>query len=340
MELTILCLQVTLGTNYWGSFYLTHLLLPRLKEAENSRVVFTTSLSEVHGDVDWSDLPGKSIKKSGYRPYARSKLWLIMLARELQRRLRKSAPGVDVFLAQPGIAKTDAFRKSDTETKLNAKFLSAFANVFGQNASRGAQSNLYVATAPELEGQGGAQAVYGPFYWGLPYVPFGLFAFTTNLFNTSLQPPVNALAYDAVSCKRDGFARTLGNILVATPANMAARCTAFQGAWLLLLCLSALTVAVMGADQDSTAPAIMYNKPVQTGNSQASDVGVTSSAKQQDVTICKCQNGGNTDFGATGACCLADAPAPACQIFPDCNGCLNAFLSCCKDRGLDGGCVL
>jgi hypothetical protein len=48
--------QVTLATNYWGTFYLTHLLLPMLGEAPNARIIFTTSLSEVHGDIDWSDL--------------------------------------------------------------------------------------------------------------------------------------------------------------------------------------------------------------------------------------------------------------------------------------------
>lgn len=48
--------QVTLATNYWGAFYLTHLLLPSMNKDKASRIVFTTSLSEVHGDVDWSDL--------------------------------------------------------------------------------------------------------------------------------------------------------------------------------------------------------------------------------------------------------------------------------------------
>jgi NAD(P)-dependent dehydrogenase (short-subunit alcohol dehydrogenase family) len=48
--------QVTMVTNYWGPFYLTHLLLPSLKRAERARIVMTASLSEVHGDIDWEDL--------------------------------------------------------------------------------------------------------------------------------------------------------------------------------------------------------------------------------------------------------------------------------------------
>eukprot|EP00884_Botryococcus_braunii_P000026 jgi/Botrbrau1/10023/Bobra.0012s0110.1 len=118
---------------------------------------------------------------------------------------------------------------------------------------------------------------------------------------------------------------------------MAARCAAFQGAWLLLLCLSALTVAILKADQDSAAPAIMYKKLVQTGNSRVFDDD--GQPVVSDEAICKCQSHLSTDFGATGACCNSEGDAAACQIPNDCEGCYQAFNQCCLDRGLQPSCI-
>jgi NAD(P)-dependent dehydrogenase (short-subunit alcohol dehydrogenase family) len=89
--------------------------------------------------------------RSGYKAYACSKLALSMFARELQRRLRGAKPGVDVFLAHPGIAVTDAFRKSDKD-KASGFWLDKIKNVLAQPAATGAVPLLYTATAPELEG--------------------------------------------------------------------------------------------------------------------------------------------------------------------------------------------
>ena len=52
----VLC-QVTMGINYFGAFYLTHLLLGKLLQQPRSRVVFENSVSEVHGELHWDDLP-------------------------------------------------------------------------------------------------------------------------------------------------------------------------------------------------------------------------------------------------------------------------------------------
>ena len=49
--------QVTVGTNYFGHWYLTHLLLDPLKAAKPSRVVFVTSASETAPPaIDWDNL--------------------------------------------------------------------------------------------------------------------------------------------------------------------------------------------------------------------------------------------------------------------------------------------
>lgn len=49
-------MQVTMATNYFGTFYLTHMLLDNLAKSAPSRMVITNSLSEMHGHLDFSDL--------------------------------------------------------------------------------------------------------------------------------------------------------------------------------------------------------------------------------------------------------------------------------------------
>ena len=49
--------QVTVGTNYVGHWYLTHLLLDPLKAAAPSRVVFVSSASEAAPPpIDWDNI--------------------------------------------------------------------------------------------------------------------------------------------------------------------------------------------------------------------------------------------------------------------------------------------
>ena len=52
--------QTTVGTNYFGHYYLTHLLLGNLiktqKEGGMARAVFMSSTFEQLGNINWDDL--------------------------------------------------------------------------------------------------------------------------------------------------------------------------------------------------------------------------------------------------------------------------------------------
>ena len=84
--------------------------------------------------------------------YAASKLMLYMFGVELQRRLRSVGSSTDIFSAHPGVAQTDAFRKSD-KSKAMARIMASGADLIGQSPGGGAQSLVRCATDPALTGQ-------------------------------------------------------------------------------------------------------------------------------------------------------------------------------------------
>ena len=49
-------MQPTQASNYLGHFYLTHLLLDKLSETPQSRIVNLTSLVEPNGSIEWTDI--------------------------------------------------------------------------------------------------------------------------------------------------------------------------------------------------------------------------------------------------------------------------------------------
>ena len=46
----------TMASNYAGHWYLTHLLLDQLKAAPQARIVNVSSLTELHGEPEWTDI--------------------------------------------------------------------------------------------------------------------------------------------------------------------------------------------------------------------------------------------------------------------------------------------
>ncbi|KAK9829924.1 hypothetical protein WJX72_008676 [[Myrmecia] bisecta] len=196
--------DVTMATNYFGHWYLTHLLLDNLRgsasPATPARVVFTASLSEAHGDLTWDDLKGEKHGRSDYAMYAMSKVATLMFCRELQRRMAASSANIDCFACHPGVAMTDAFRKSD-KTKLTANILNFAKEIIGQSEEKGAIPMLHCATAENLTGQGAA-ANYGHPYYALPWPWFGPSGAVLNIDNTYAGKPQNKLVADADACAR------------------------------------------------------------------------------------------------------------------------------------------
>ncbi|PRW33149.1 WW domain-containing oxidoreductase isoform X1 [Chlorella sorokiniana] len=175
----------TIATNYLGHFYLAHLLLPELRAATPSRIVWQASAFEQLGLLNWG---GDFARDSDLWQYANSKLMAVMAAREMARHLKGS--GVDVFACHPGLVSTPLYDRTSSDRPGSWLFTAA-ARLFGQSAARGAASLIYTAAAPELDGKEGG-------YYGPPYVG----PLSANILNCSPLTPLNPRAHSADSCRR------------------------------------------------------------------------------------------------------------------------------------------
>jgi NAD(P)-dependent dehydrogenase (short-subunit alcohol dehydrogenase family) len=148
-------LERTMALNYFSPFLLTNLLLPALKAGAPSRVVNVSSASHFGGSLDLGDINGKkSSGRFGLQAYGRSKLALVLFTYELSKRL--SGAGVAVNCLHPGAVRTNIWAHSGF-----ASPIARFASLFMRSPEKGAETVLYLASSPDVEG------VTGEYYFDL-----------------------------------------------------------------------------------------------------------------------------------------------------------------------------
>ncbi len=141
--------ETTFGVNHLGHFLLTDLLLDRVKAGAPARIVNVSSRAHrfARGGLDFDDLQSTN-SYGGMRAYARSKLANIYFTRELARRLQGT--GVTVNAVHPGGVNTGFARDGDVRAPFS--WLWTLAKPFLRSPEKGAQTSIFVASAPELEG--------------------------------------------------------------------------------------------------------------------------------------------------------------------------------------------
>ena len=141
-------IEMTLALNHLAPFLLTNLLLDTLKASAPSRVVTVSSGAHIGAKVNFDDLQ----LTHGYgtwRAYGQSKLMNLLFTRELARRL--AGTGVTANALHPGFVSSD-FGKGEA-----AFWTGAFTLMrpFMISAEKGAQTAIYLASSPEVEGASG-----------------------------------------------------------------------------------------------------------------------------------------------------------------------------------------
>jgi NAD(P)-dependent dehydrogenase (short-subunit alcohol dehydrogenase family) len=100
--------ELQMGTNHFGHFELTRLLVPQLAAAGNARIVTLTSGGHVLGDVDFGDPHWESREYDKFVAYGASKTANILHAKEADRRLR--GLGIRAYAVHPGTVATSLAR--------------------------------------------------------------------------------------------------------------------------------------------------------------------------------------------------------------------------------------
>lgn len=143
--------EMQLGVNHLGHFLLTHLLLDLLKASAPSRIVVVSSKLYKYGHINFDDLNSENNYNKAFC-YSQSKLANLLFMLELARRLEGT--GVTVNALTPGIVRTRLGRH--IQIPLLAKPLFYLASlVFFKSPLEGAQTPLYLACSPEVEGVSG-----------------------------------------------------------------------------------------------------------------------------------------------------------------------------------------
>ena len=141
--------DLSFAVNHLAPFLLTGLLLDKLKGSAPSRVIVVASNAHRRATLDFGDLMNARVSGS-LAAYERSKLANVLFARSLARRLAGS--GVTVNALHPGLVRSHLFSNSP---RLLRVLLSSVGRPFMLSPQQGARASVYLAAAPELEGQSG-----------------------------------------------------------------------------------------------------------------------------------------------------------------------------------------
>jgi retinol dehydrogenase 14 len=142
-------IERTMAINYFAPFLLTNLLLDTLKASTPSRVINVTSSEYKDGHLDPDNIGRDSrMGRVGSEAYRRSKLALVLFTYELARQLQGN--GVTANCLHPGAVRTKIWSNAGAFTPLFRLF-----SIFMLSAKKGAETSIYLASSPEVEGVSG-----------------------------------------------------------------------------------------------------------------------------------------------------------------------------------------
>lgn len=142
--------ELTWALNHLAPFLLTKLLLDRLRQSAPARVITTSSDAHRGMRIPFDDLDAqRSYGKLGFERYGQSKLANILFTAELSRRLEGS--GVSAYCFHPGLV-ASGFNRNNGGL-MGAAMVAL--RPFSHSPERGARTLVWLAGAPEVDGEGG-----------------------------------------------------------------------------------------------------------------------------------------------------------------------------------------
>lgn len=145
-ETTVDGFEYTFAFNHLSYFLLTNLLLGSLRAAGSARVVSVSSTANYLSRMRWDDLRF-SMGYAGFPAYNQSKLMNVLFSDALARRLRDA--GVTSNSLHPGVVDSGFGKAASGLTRVLYRASNLFLSVAPE---KGAQTSIYLATSPEVDG--------------------------------------------------------------------------------------------------------------------------------------------------------------------------------------------
>lgn len=141
-----------LGTNHFGHFALTGLLIEPLLATPGARVITVGSLGHWRGNLDLDDLTYERTPYVPFQGYANSKQANLLFVTELARRFEAKGVNAISAAAHPGGADTTIKPRTDSfKQRFEDRFIAPIARKYLINsAAAGALPTLYAATVPDV----------------------------------------------------------------------------------------------------------------------------------------------------------------------------------------------
>jgi NAD(P)-dependent dehydrogenase (short-subunit alcohol dehydrogenase family) len=143
-------IEMTFGLNHLNYFLLTHELLDLLKASAPARIVSVASIAHRRAMLDFDDLQ-LSRGFGAWKAYSRSKLANIMFTYALARRLEGT--GVTANCLHPGFVSSHFGQNGRFLARTGMALAMRFGNAI--SVAQGAQTSVYLASAPEVTSQSG-----------------------------------------------------------------------------------------------------------------------------------------------------------------------------------------
>ena len=144
-QLSVDGIEMTFALNHLAYFLLTNLLLDTLKASAPARIINVSSDAHASGKIEFDNLQGERNYSVG--AYGNSKLANILFTTELARRLEGT--GVTVNALHPGFVAT-GFAKNNG--RVIAALVSIFAPLVARSPAKGAETLIYLASSPSVDG--------------------------------------------------------------------------------------------------------------------------------------------------------------------------------------------
>ncbi|MHA2357109.1 MAG: SDR family oxidoreductase [Candidatus Thorarchaeota archaeon] len=141
-------IETTFAVNYLAHFLLTNLLLEELKAGAPARIINVAGTYHRKASMDFNDLMLES-NYSGSEANNRTKLAMVLFTYELARKLEGT--GVTANCLHPGMVATSLVEKDPDYPRMSRAMYNLFKR-FGSSPEKGAETSIYLASSPEVEG--------------------------------------------------------------------------------------------------------------------------------------------------------------------------------------------